>query len=57
MGDEKTTTISLHIQTKKLLLRVGGDYAVEDGKTYSYNDTIIRLIKEHNERKKRGEIP
>jgi len=52
MGDEKTTTISLHIQTKKLLLRVGGDYAVEDGKTYSYNDTITRLIKEHNERKK-----
>ena len=47
MGNEKTTTISLHINTKKLLLKIGGEYAVRDGKTYSYNDTIIKLIEEH----------
>lgn len=47
MGEEKTTTISLHINTKKLLLKIGGEFAVRDGKTYSYNDTINQLIKEH----------
>jgi len=47
MGEEKTTTISLHLQTKKLLLKIGGEFAVRDGKTYSYNDTINELIKEH----------
>jgi len=47
MGNEKTTTISLHNETKKLLLKIGGEFAVEEGKTYSYNDTINRLIKEH----------
>lgn len=47
MGEEKTTTISLHINTKKYLLKIGGEYAVADGKTYSYNDTIQKLIKEH----------
>jgi len=47
MGNDKTTTISLHNMTKKMLLKIGGEYAVEDGKTYSYNDTIKRLIEEH----------
>jgi len=46
MGNGKTTTISLHNETKKLLLKIGGEFAVEDGKTYSYNDTIKRLIQE-----------
>jgi len=50
MGIEKTTTISLHNYTKKQLLKIGGEYAVEEGKTYSYNDTIKRLIEEHNKK-------
>ena len=48
MGNEKTTTISLHINTKKFLLKIGGEFAERDGKTYSYNDTINELIKEHD---------
>jgi len=50
MGKPKTTTISLHLDTKKLLLKIGGEFAVRDGKTYSYNDTIQGLIKEHEKK-------
>lgn len=32
MGNGKTTTISLHNTTKKMLLKIGGEFAVEDGK-------------------------
>jgi len=51
MGKPKTTTISLHLDTKILLLKIGGEFAVKDGKTYSYNDTIQGLIEEHEKKK------
>jgi len=42
-----TTTISLDRETIKKLLKIGGFYTIQEGKKFNYNDTIKKLIAEH----------